>query len=188
MDYTDKIARYIEQEIEVMRSLDVTEINRAMNALETAREAGHTVYICGNGGSASTASHFTGDFNKGVSEFYEKKYNFVCLSDNISSMMAIANDISYEEIFRTPLVGRLRKGDILLAISGSGNSENVVRAARYAKEQGNTVIGLTGYSGGKVKELADISLHVPIDNMQIAEDLHLMYDHLMMYILAYDKD
>lgn len=187
-NYIEKIKNYLELEKKVLDSLDIEEINKAMNTLEEARLAGATVYICGNGGSASTASHFVCDFNKGVSESLEQKYNFVCLSDNIATMMAYANDISYDEIFERPLHGRIKEGDLLIAISGSGNSENVVRATKYAKAQGNTVIGITGYSGGKVRELADISLHVPIDNMQITEDLHMMFDHLMMYILAYDKN
>lgn len=187
-NYTEKIRKYVNLEIEVMKQLDTDAINNAMNVLETARENGNTIFICGNGGSAATASHFVCDFNKGVSESQDKKYNFICLNDNIPTMMAVANDISYEEIFAFPLRGHLKKGDVLIAISGSGNSENVVRAVKYAKETGNQVIGITGYSGGKVKDLADISLHVPIDNMQITEDIHMMFDHLIMYILAYDRD
>lgn len=186
-DYREKIRSYIDQEIEIVKRLDVDEINKAMNALEETRRKGHTVFICGNGGSASTASHFAGDFNKGVSEQYRQKYNFICLNDNITSMMAIANDFSYDDIFTIPLIGRLCPGDILMAISGSGNSKNIVKAAEYAKDQGNTVIGITGYSGGRLRELSDIDLHVPVNDMQIAEDLHLVLDHLMMRILAYEK-
>ncbi len=186
-DYTDKIKKYIDLEIEIMKSLDVEAVNQVMNALEDARVNGKTIYICGNGGSAATASHFVCDFNKGVSEHQEQKYHFICLNDNIPTMMAVANDISYDDIFVFPLRGHIRPGDLFIGISGSGNSENVVRAAKYAKEHGNTVIGITGYSGGKVKDIADLNLHVPVDNMQITEDLHMMYDHLMMYIMAYDK-
>lgn len=186
-DYKKQINNYLNQEINVLKQLDLDAINQAMNELERARKEGNTVYICGNGGSASTASHFTGDFNKGVSVCYEQKYNFVCLSDNIASMMAIANDVGYDDIFKLPLEGRIKKGDILIAISGSGNSENVVKAIKCVKECGNTVIGVTGYSGGKVKELSDINLHVPVDNMQITEDVHLIFNHLMMHILAYGQ-
>ena len=97
-------------------------------------------------------------------------------------MMAIANDIGYEEIFRFQLRGRLRPGDICIGISGSGNSKNVVNAVQYAKSQGNQVVGITGYQGGKLKEIADYSLHVPIQSMQITEDIHMIFDHLMMSI------
>ena len=94
--------------------------------------------------------------------------------------MAIANDIGYEEVFRFQLRGNLEPNDILVAISGSGNSKNVINAVEYAKEQGNKIIGLTGYSGGKLKKLADISLHVPVNSMQVTEDIHMVFDHLMM--------
>lgn len=188
-DYISQINKYLEEEIEVLKKLDVDQINQVMNVLEESRLNGKTVYICGNGGSAATASHFAGDFNKGVSIHFDEKYNFVCLSDNIASMLAIANDISYDDIFKIPLEGRIKEGDLLIAISGSGNSENVVRAVEYAKSKGNTVIGITGYDGGKVKKLSDLQLHVPLDNMQIAEDVHMIFNHLMMYILAYgEKD
>ena len=184
-DYTEQIKNYIELEIEVLKKLDYNIINDVINLLEETRLNGNCVYICGNGGSAATASHFAGDFNKGVSLYKDIKYNFVCLSDNMPSMLAIANDIGYDQVFEHPLQGRIKKGDILIAISGSGNSANVINAAKYAKKCGNKVIGLTGYSGGELKELSDYRLHVPIDNMQITEDIHIIFNHLMMYILAY---
>ena len=186
-NYAEKIRQYIAQEQEILACLDRTAVNAAILALEGARQRGATVYVCGNGGSASTASHFAGDFNKGVNcqlEEGEPKYRFVSLSDNISSMMAIANDLGYERIFVEPLRGILRPEDIVIGISGSGNSPNVLLAAAYAHEVGATVIGLTGYGGGKLREQADISLHVPVDNMQIAEDLHLILEHLMMWVLS----
>ena len=96
--------------------------------------------------------------------------------------MAIANDIGFEEVFRFQLRNKLEPGDIVIAISGSGNSQNVILAVEYAKEQGNQVIGMTGYNGGKLKELADISLHVDINSMQITEDVHMIFDHLIMSI------
>jgi len=98
--------------------------------------------------------------------------------------MAIANDISYEEVFRFQLTGRIKAGDLVIAISGSGNSPNVINAVKYAKEQGNTIIGLTGYSGGELKPLSDVSLHVPVDDMQITEDIHMLFDHLMMSVFC----
>ena len=186
-DYTEQIRNYMEREIEVLKKLDYKVVHDVMNLLEETRLNGTYIYICGNGGSAATALHFTGDFNKGVSLNKDIKYNFVCLSDNLASMLAIANDIGYEQIFEQPLHGRLKKGDVLIAISGSGNSVNVVNAVMYAKKCGNKVIGLTGYSGGKLKELSDYRLHVPINNMQITEDLHIIFNHLMMYILAYGE-
>lgn len=182
MDFKNEIGTYLEHEIETLRALDVEAINVALNLLLEAFENGNTIYIFGNGGSSATASHFQNDFNKGVSEHTEKKFNFLCLNDNVATMMAVANDIGFEEVFRFQLRGHLKAGDLVVAISGSGNSVNVLNAVEYAKECGNRVIGLTGFGGGKLRELSDVSLHVPVNSMQITEDVHMVFDHLMMSV------
>ncbi len=184
MDYRNSINDYLKKEIEVIKSLDVDLINQIMNEIKASQERGSTIFICGNGGSAATASHFCCDFNKGVSGNSNKSTNFVCLSDNIATMTAIANDISYDEIFSYQLKSRMKEGDLLIVISGSGNSKNIVRAMEVAKEKNNKIIGLCGFDGGKVKELSDICLHVNVNNMQIVEDIHMMIDHCMMFILT----
>ena len=181
-DYREKISSYIESEISVLRMLDTNAINDVLNLLEQALENEHMIDIMGNGGSAATASHMQNDFNKGISEYTEKKFRFLCLNDNVPTVMAIANDIGYEEIFRFQLRGKLRPGDIVIGISGSGNSQNVLNAVEYAKECGNTIVGITGYDGGKLRKIADYSLHVPVNSMQITEDVHMIFDHLMMSI------
>lgn len=181
-DYTHEIKEYLSHEIETISALDVNAINAALNLLEGAFERGSTVYIFGNGGSAATASHYQNDFNKGISEHTEKKFNFLCLNDNMATVMAVANDIGFEEIFRFQLKGHLKPGDIVMALSGSGNSKNVINAVEYAKEQGNAIIGITGYNGGQLKALSDISLHAPVNSMQITEDVHMIFDHLMMSV------
>lgn len=177
------IKSYFDREIEVIKRLNIDEINAAVQAIWAAYERDATIYIFGNGGSAATASHFVGDFNKGISEKKEKKFNLVCLSDNIPQMMAIANDISYDEVFRYPLVNRLKPTDLVIGISGSGNSKNVIRAVEYSKEVGTPVIGITGYHGGKLKELSDYHMDVMEDDMQISEDLHMVFDHMMYFVL-----
>lgn len=182
-DYINEIHSYIGHEIDTLNKLDLEQINAAINLLVETMENGNTVFTFGNGGSSATASHFQNDFNKGLSEHTEKKFNLLCLNDNISTLMAVANDIGFEEVFRFQLRGHIKPGDVILAISGSGNSQNVINAVEYAKEQGCRVIGLTGYSGGKLRQLSDISLHAPINSMQITEDLHMIFDHLMMSIL-----
>ena len=184
MDYKNDIKKYLDEEIEIIINLDVEAINDAMNLLEETREKGTMVYLIGNGGSAATASHMQNDFNKGISEGLDKKYNFCCLCDNFATVMAIANDDCYENVFYNQLLNRLKPGDVLIAISGSGNSKNVIKAVEYAKGKGNKVIGFTGYDGGKLKTMSDISLHVPLNNMQIAEDVHTIFNHTMMYILC----
>lgn len=180
MNYIKDIREYISLEMEVLKRLDAERIDAALNLLDETRKRKGRIYICGNGGSAATASHFQNDFNKGVSEYIDLPFRFHCLNDNVATLMAIANDIGYEEVFRFQLRGNLEPGDILIAISGSGNSPNILNAVEYAKEQGVRVIGLTGFSGGRLKELSDVSLHVPVNSMQVTEDIHMMFDHLMM--------
>ena len=182
MDYNELIETYLEQEIDILKRIDVSAVNEVLNLLEAGMKREATIYVFGNGGSAATASHFQNDFNKGVSEHIDKKFRFLCLNDNIATIMAVANDIGYEEVFRFQLQGKIKKGDILMAISGSGNSPNVINAVEYGKKQGCKVVGLTGYSGGRLKELSDISLHVPINSMQITEDVHMIFNHLMMSV------
>lgn len=205
-NYTEKIAEYINREIETLKLLDLESINAVMNALEEARINNKRIFICGNGGSAATASHYAGDFNKGVNmglvgiDSYAKKttptaelmrkgnhnyYNFECLSDNQASMLAVANDESYEEVFRYPLSIKMEDGDVVIGISGSGNSKNVVNALEFANKHGGKTVAIVGYDGGKMKQMADYCIHVDINNMQITEDIHMVLDHLMMWVLTH---
>ncbi len=183
MDYTIEIKSYLALEIEILKKIDIEALNQCINLLEDSRKRNSNVYIFGNGGSATTASHFVCDFNKGISDGLSDKYNFICLNDNVPSLLAIANDMDYSEIFKYQLISKLKPDDVVIGISGSGNSKNIVKALTYAKEIGAITIGLTGYDGGRVKKIADYSLHVPIDNMQITEDIHMIFDHLMMFII-----
>lgn len=183
-DYRDRIKRYLSMEKEVFDSLSADEINEVMNVLEKARISGKRIFICGNGGSASTAAHLECDFNKGISYDQDIKYDIECLSDNVPMMMAIANDIGYDDIFVVPLRNKLKKGDVVIGISGSGNSVNVLKAIQYAGDMEAETIAITGYSGGRLKELAKYNIHVAIDNMQIVEDVHLVLNHMMMFILS----
>lgn len=185
MDFINELNAYREREIQVLNNLDLNSVNHVMNILEEARLQGKRIFICGNGGSAATASHYCCDFNKGVSENQNEKYNFECLNDNIPTLMAVANDIGFEEVFRFLLKNKMKSEDILIGISGSGNSKNVVNAMEYAKSIGGTTIAIVGYSGGKMKEMADYNIHVSINDMQISEDVHMMLDHMMMYVLSH---
>ena len=183
MDYSKNIKAYIEKEIEVLSMLDINAINLAIGEIVAAFEREGNIYIFGNGGSASTASHFANDFNKGISEYTEKKFRFICLNDNVPTVMAVANDVGYDEVFRFQLRGKLKEKDLVIGISGSGNSKNVVNAIEYAKQEGTRTLGITGYDGGKVKQIVDVSLYVPIKNMQITEDIHMVFNHMMMTVL-----
>lgn len=179
----ERIHAYYEREMAAIRALDLDEIEQAVGAVRDAYEREAVIYVFGNGGSAATASHIAGDFNKGISADLEKKFRVLCLNDNIPTVLAIANDISYEEIFSFQMKGRLRASDLVIAISGSGNSGNVLKAVEYAKEIGAAVVGVTGYSGGRLREMADYHMHAAINDMQIAEDIHMSFDHMMFWVL-----
>ncbi len=182
VNFKKAIKEYYDREIRIIQNLDLDEINDAMNAIYNAYQKQGTIYVCGNGGSAATASHMQNDFNKGISEYVDNKFRFYCLNDNYPTVMAIANDIGYEEIFRFQLLNKINKNDLFIGISGSGNSKNVLYAAEYAKECGIKVIGITGYKGGKLKDMADYRMHVAEEDMQIDEDIHMTFDHMMMKI------
>lgn len=111
-----------------------------------------------------------------------EKFRLICLNDNIPTLMAVANDISFDNVFYHQLLGRLRKEDLIIAISGSGNSKNVIKAVEYAREIGTKIIGISGYDGGKLYKLSDYHLHAPISHMQVVEDVHMSFDHMIMTI------
>jgi D-sedoheptulose 7-phosphate isomerase len=187
MDYKKQMKDYYKIVIDTINNLNYEEINTAMNAIDEVYERGGSIYICGNGGSAATASHYTNDFNKGISEYVDKKYRFVCLNDNFATVMAIANDISYDEVFSFQLNGRITKNDMLIAISGSGNSKNIIRAVEEAQKNGTKVLGMSGYRGGKLREMADYHMHVDIENMMVVEDVHMTFDHMMFSVFLASK-
>lgn len=176
---TETPSGYIASLQEMISKIDTNAIERVVELLLDAYDKGNSIYIFGNGGSGTTASHMTGDFIKGVSYGLDKKFRMICLNDNYTTLTAFANDISFDLVFVEPLKNFLQGGDVVIGLSGSGNSRNVVYALEYAKERNASIIGFSGYSGGKVKELADISIHIPIDSMEISEDLHLSVLHMI---------
>ena len=185
MDYRQKIKDYLEEEKRIMDTVSLDDLNTFMNLLEETRKAGHRVFICGNGGSGATASHFACDYIKGVNFYAGLDYDFECLNDNMPTMLAVGNDISFEDIFVYPLRFKLHEGDMVIGISGSGNSENVIRAIEYANGHGATTFALVGFDGGNLKKIAQHSIHVEVDNMQIVEDLHMIVDHVTMYVFTH---
>jgi len=156
--------------------------DRFVDALWSAFEAGATVFLAGNGGSAAAASHFGQDLAKGTLADMRAKRRFrvVPLTDNVGFITALANDEGYESIFDQQLRNLGRAGDVLVAISGSGNSPNVLRAVDYAREVGMRTIGITGYDGGKLRRQVELSVHVPVWDMGMAEALHCVVFHLAM--------
>lgn len=154
-----------------------------VSALVKARNGRKRIYTLGNGGSASTASHMASDLNKGASRHDAPRFRAVALTDNIPLMLAWGNDSSYDDIFVEQLKNHLEKGDVVIGISGSGNSTNVLRAIEYANKKGAVTIGLTGFDGGKLAKMAKISYVVPSQTMQQIEDVHLLIEHMLSMIL-----
>ncbi len=170
----NKAQEYINLITDTLAKLDQSAIQQAADAFFDTYQKGGNIYVFGNGGSGATASHVTGDFLKGVSYGLAKRFRMICFNDNIACMMAIANDISYEDIFVEPLKNFIKKEDLAIGISGSGNSENVARALTYAKEFGANTLALSGFKGGKTSNIATISVHVPIMDMEVIEDIHMV--------------
>lgn len=163
----------------LLGKVDAAAIDRFSAELFAAWRDGRRVLVFGNGGSAMTASHMISDLVKGASVPGQKRLQAIGLSDNVAMLTALANDGSYEDIFIFPLESYAQKGDVAVAISASGNSPNVVKACAWAKEHGLRVVALTGFRGGKVKELADLHINIPSDNYGLVEDLHLSIDHIV---------
>ena len=178
------INNYFETLKTTIDRLDRQEIIRFIEILLEARENEKNIFIMGNGGSASTASHFCCDFNKVASHGFEKRFKFICLNANIPTMLAYANDISYDDIFVEQLKNLYKPGDIVIGISGSGNSKNVLKAVEYANLNDGITVGLTGYNGGRLKQTAKYSVNMNIDDMQITEDLHMVLDHMIVSIIC----
>jgi D-sedoheptulose 7-phosphate isomerase len=169
----------------VMARLDLSIVDRMADAIWKNYEQDRTLYIFGNGGSAALASHLACDFGKGTVVANRKRLRTVSLADNVALMTALANDLAYQEIFSEQLAGLAAKGDAVLAISGSGNSPNVVSGLEEARRMGLHTFAITGFSGGRVKPLADLCLVVPSDNMQHIEDVHLFATHAIFRALRY---
>jgi D-sedoheptulose 7-phosphate isomerase len=178
-----ELNEYFTRISETLSLIDTDAIEKLADLLLKAREEEKTIFIFGNGGSGATASHVTGDFLKGISYQMEKRFRVQCLNDNVSGMMAISNDLSYQEIFIEQLKAFLRKDDVVIGISGSGNSMNVVKALEYANLKGATTVALCGYKGGKIKEIADLVIHAPIHDMEVTEDIHIIVFHALKQML-----
>jgi D-sedoheptulose 7-phosphate isomerase len=175
---------YISQLKETLDNLERGEIVKLASLLEEARLNGNKVFIFGNGGSGSTATHFACDINKGASMGKEKRHRIIALTDNIPTMLAYSNDLSYDDVFIEQLKNFIDPGDIVIGISGSGNSKNIIKAIEYANAIGNTTIGITGYEGGKLRQISTFSVNANRNDMQISEDIHMILVHLMMKMLT----
>ena len=171
-EYFDRLAK-------ASGTIDRSAVERAARLIADVASAGKRIYCCGNGGSAAISNPLVCDCVKGIRSDSTLKPQVVSLSSNIEIITAIGNDIGYDQIFRYQLESLAHPGDLLITISSSGGSPNIVTALEWAKENGVSSIAMTGFSGGKSRELADISLHVEADNYGIIEDLHQSLMHLL---------
>lgn len=166
---------------EALDTIDLTKVDEAVEAFRRARDEDRHVFVFGNGGSAATANHFVCDVVKGCSYQCEKRFRILALSEMLPTMTAYANDVGYEHVFVEPLKNFAKPGDLVMAISGSGNSPNIVKAIEYANEIGCDTIGLTGFDGGKLGKLAKLQIHVDDRHMGRAEDGHMIVCHMICY-------
>lgn len=174
---TTALEDHITEVRSVLAAIPIEAIERVVALILEAYIRGGHVYVVGNGGSATNATHFACDLSKATIVEGRARLRVTSLTDNVALLTAWANDTSYEKVFSEQLVNLLNRGDIVIAISASGNSPNVVSAIRAARLMGAATIGLVGFSGGKVLELADTVIHVPSDDYGVVEDCHSVLEH-----------
>jgi D-sedoheptulose 7-phosphate isomerase len=177
----DSIAKYQQDLADTIRDIDTGGVRQAVSLFSNARETGNTIFVCGNGGSAGSASHFVCDVLKGASFGREKKFRILSLNDNLPTLTAYSNDVGYDVVFAEQLKNFAKPGDVFLAISGSGNSPNVLRGMETATALGCKTIAMTGRDGGKLGPLAQLHLHVPNAHMGRIEDAHMAMCHMIAY-------
>lgn len=174
------VRNYLTYLSEISSQISEEHVGQFIEIILAARDKGNAIYFIGNGGSAATASHFANDIQIGTCTT-EKPFRAVSLTDNVAILTAIGNDFGYDEIFTKQLEALLRDGDVVVAISASGNSPNIVKGLEYAKKRNCKTVSLTGFDGGKIKELADHNVHVPSHKGEYGpvEDYHMIFDHII---------
>lgn len=179
------IDMYFSKVQEISAQIDMESVEKLVNVLFEAYKQGHRVFIFGNGGSAANASHFCEDLVKDTLASIEdqKRIKAISLTDNVSCITAWANDEGYDRIFEQQLISLCEPGDVTIAISGSGNSSNVVRATEYAKAHGLFTVGMTGYNGGELRKMINLELHVPSFDMGLVESVHGIVIHYVADML-----
>ena len=180
MDFNQFASQYITRLKQVMDAFDLAAFDEIVRMILDAYTHDHQIFVMGNGGSGATASHLACDINKGCCIDLEKKFKMLCLNDNMPTMLALANDVSYEAVFEDQLKNFFNEGDLVIGISGSGNSENVLRAIQYAAANNGRTIGWSGFGGGKLAGIVDLPFIVGSEDMQQVEDAHMVVAHMIM--------
>ena len=178
------VQKYLSALIALAQNINAKELNDGIKMIEKSYLEGRKIFTCGNGGSALTASHYVTDWNKMVNLHNNKKFYGICLNDNIGLISAYANDVSYEEVFAGQLKGQMDEGDLLVVVSGSGNSRNVVNAVKAARDIGGSVLAVVGFDGGELLGSCDHAVWVRSCDMQLCEDMHMAFGHMVMKSLT----
>ena len=181
--YTREYLADVKKLLDTIEQALADELDKLVSLLSEARKNKNTVFLMGNGGSATTASHIAQDLGKCTIKDGLPRFRVISLTDSIPSMLAWANDASYEDIFIEQLKNLMHPGDIVIGISGSGNSMNVIKAIEYANKNRDKTVGISGYDGGKLLKCAQENIHVPSFHMQQVEDVHLLVLHLLMCLI-----
>jgi D-sedoheptulose 7-phosphate isomerase len=184
MNFTEQ---YKTQLLTAIDTVDLGRVDQAIEVFKRARETNRHIFVCGNGGSASTASHFASDVVKGASFNRAQRFRIMALTDQLPTLTAYANDVSYDSVFVEQLRNFAQPDDVFMGISGSGNSPNVIRAMEYANSIGCRTIALTGRDGGKLGPLAELNIQVPVPHMGRIEDAHMIVCHMIGYYFMEEK-
>jgi D-sedoheptulose 7-phosphate isomerase len=183
----DLFADYSSRLQTVLATSDWSGVSQLADDMQVCWQEGRRVFLCGNGGSAGNAIHLANDFLYGIAKRSGGGLKALALSDNPAIITCLANDLGYDHIFSEQLAVQAQKGDLLIALSGSGNSANIVRVIEQAKSMGVKSYALLGFSGGKCKQLADVPIHFPVNDMQIVEDLQIIVGHMLMQWLYQNR-
>lgn len=182
--FKESSTNYLERLSDVLKTIDRESLVQGISLISQAWLDGKQIFTLGNGGSSLTALHFINDWNKSIFMATKRPFRGHSLVDNIGLVMSYGNDISFEDIFVEQLKNLLKPDDLVIAISGSGNSANVLRAVQYANDNGAITLGLCGYNGGKLRKLAQHHIWVNVNDMQISEDVHAIFGHIVLQTLC----
>jgi D-sedoheptulose 7-phosphate isomerase len=178
---SDYIVEYLNSITSKIKDLEIDNISKAISSIKEAHEKDRRIFVFGNGGSAATANHFAADFGKNAIKDDDNRFKIISLSNNISIITACGNDIGFETVFEEQLKNLMHDEDLIICISASGNSPNIIRAVEYARKRNGTIIGITGFNGGKLKQISDFNININSESYEQIEDMHLMITHIIVY-------
>jgi D-sedoheptulose 7-phosphate isomerase len=177
----DYIVEYLNSITSQIKDLEIENISKVISSVKEAHEKDKRIFVFGNGGSAATANHFAADFGKNAIKDDDNRFKIISLSNNISTITACGNDIGFETVFEEQLKNLMHEKDLIICISASGNSPNIIRAVEYARKRNGIIIGITGFNGGKLKQISDLNININSESYEQIEDIHLIITHIIVY-------